>query len=137
MKKSELRTSLAKVRGLGSAKSGTSHFVGQRLTALLLIPLTMWFVSSLMQIVVSPNPEAVAGWLSSGFNATALIMMLMALFYHAALGVQVIIEDYVHCPAYKIPMLLANVVLMFGFAAISILAVLKLHLHIFTQGVAG
>ena len=131
MKQSDMRTSLAKVRGWGSARSGTSHFIRQRLTALLLIPLTMWFISSLVHTAVSPDSEMLIRWLSSGVNTAALVIMLIALFYHAAIGMQVIIEDYIHCPAIKLTTLLASNVIMLAFAAISILAVLKLHLYVY------
>jgi len=130
MNRSELRTPLAKVRGLGSAKDGTEHFIWQRITAIVLIPLTLWFVWSLLDLAVHSDQIKIALWLSSGFNATALIVMLIALFYHAKLGLQVIIEDYIHAPLYKYSCLLLNIVLMYGFAAISVLAVLKLHFRV-------
>jgi len=131
MKHSQVREPLAKVRGLGSAKDGTQHFIWQRITAIVLIPLTFWFIRSLLMISIGGGEQAfVAAWLSSGFSATLLIIMLVALFYHAKLGMQVIIEDYVHSPFPKYTALLLNMVLMYGFAAISIMAVLKLHLYV-------
>jgi succinate dehydrogenase / fumarate reductase membrane anchor subunit len=130
MKNSELRSELAKVRGHGSAHDGTSHFLWQRITAIVLIPLTLWFVWSLLGTAIAADQDKIIEWLSSGLNVAALIIMLLALFYHAKLGVQVIIEDYVHCPAIKISALLANLLIMFAFAVISILAVLKLHFHL-------
>lgn len=129
MKKSEVRSPLAIVRGLGSAKSGTDHFIHQRVTAIALIPLTWWFISSLMKIALSPDSDKLVHWLSAGFNAGTLIVLLIALFYHAKLGVQTIIEDYIHCHCVKITALLINYFVMFAFTAISVLAVLKLHFH--------
>ncbi len=134
--KDSIRTPLAKVRGLGSAKSGTSHFLWQRITAIILIPLTWWFIYSLLHIANGGSQELVIAWMASSANAAALIIMLMAVFYHAALGMQVIIEDYIHCPSIKLSSLLLNAVLMFAFAIISILAVLTLHFHMIPQGVA-
>lgn len=131
MKFSEVRTPLAKVRGWGSAHDGTSHFLWQRITALALIPLSLWFVWSVLHLATGVNRVELIHWLSSGIHAVALIMLLAAVFYHAKLGIQVIIEDYVHAPALKVASLLLNLFIMYGLAALSILAVLKLHLHIF------
>ena len=89
------RTPLKGVRGLGSAKDGTHHFIVQRLTALALIPLTCWFlyfVVGLMKADYLTATDAVA----QPWNATLLIAFLVAMFWHAQLGMQVVIEDYVH-----------------------------------------
>lgn len=89
------RTPLKQVRGLGSAKEGTQHFFVQRMTALALIVLACWFlyfVVSLMQADYLTASDAVA----KPWNATLLIAFLVAMFWHAQLGVQVVIEDYVH-----------------------------------------
>ena len=89
------RTPLKQVRGLGSAKEGTQHFLVQRMTALALIVLACWFlyfVVSLMQADYLTASDAVA----KPWNATLLIAFLVAMFWHAQLGVQVVIEDYVH-----------------------------------------
>jgi succinate dehydrogenase / fumarate reductase, membrane anchor subunit len=137
MKSSDLRTPLGRVRGLGSAKSGTSHFLWQRVTAAVLIPLSLWFVYSLLYTVSHLDEEGVAQWLGSSLNASALIFMLLALFYHAALGVQMVIEDYIHGHGAKLAALLLNVAVMSIFTVISILAVLRLHFGIVPQGVAG
>ena len=89
------RTPLKQVRGLGSAKEGTQHFFVQRMTAIALIFLACWFlyfVVSLMQADYLTASDAVA----KPWNATLLIAFLVAMFWHAQLGVQVVIEDYVH-----------------------------------------
>lgn len=137
MSKSDLRSPLAVVRGLGSAKEGTHHFIMQRVTAIALIPLTWWFISSVLKIALNPDPHALMHWFASGLNAAALILMLVALFWHAKIGLQVIIEDYLHCSCLKIAALLANTFIMVAFAVISILAVVKLSTHVPPPPVGG
>lgn len=99
------RTPLGQVRGLGSARSGTAHWWVQRLTALALIPLSVWFVVSATHLVYADYSVAI-DWLHTPWVAVLLTLMLAALFYHAYLGVQVVVEDYVHSEWLKIPMLL-------------------------------
>jgi succinate dehydrogenase / fumarate reductase membrane anchor subunit len=89
------RTPLKGVQGLGSAKAGTQHFLVQRLTAIALVFLACWFlyfVIGLMRADYLTATDAVA----RPWNATLLIAFLVAMFWHAQLGVQVVIEDYVH-----------------------------------------
>jgi succinate dehydrogenase / fumarate reductase membrane anchor subunit len=128
MKQSGIRSPLGRVRGLGSAHDGTGHFIWQRITAIALVPLSLWFVFSLVHLAAGGGQTQIAQWLSSGLHATALSLMLAALFYHAKLGLQVVIEDYIHSPAIKFTSLLLNLFIMYGFMALSIIAVLKLHL---------
>jgi succinate dehydrogenase / fumarate reductase membrane anchor subunit len=95
MKTHRYRAPLKDVRGLGSAQAGTHHFIVQRLTALALIFLACWFlyfVVNLMQADHLTATDAVA----KPWNAVLLVAFLMAMFWHAQLGVQVVIEDYVH-----------------------------------------
>ena len=126
MEKSHLRTPLAKAKGMGSAKEGTGHFIHQRVTAIALVPLTIWFVFSIISFVVSDDSSKLAAWLYSGFNAGATIFMLIALFYHAKLGLQVVIEDYVHVEIVKVLALAAmKLGCVFG-ALLGIVSVLKL-----------
>lgn len=131
---SELRTRLGKVRGLGAAKSGVGHWWLQRLTALALIPLTLWFLCALLSVLLSPNVIVVAEWFASPVNTLFMILFVLAAFMHAKLGVQVIVEDYVHGPFAKYSLLLLNNFACFALAALSILAALKLH---FLDVVAG
>ena len=96
-----MRTQLGEVRGLGSAKTGTSHFWMQRLTALALIPLTLWFVASLASMGSADFADAVA-WVKSPLTSILLLALIAATFHHMQLGLQVIIEDYVHAEGLKI-----------------------------------
>ena len=100
-----MRTQLSEVRGLGSAKTGTSHFWMQRLTALALIPLTLWFVASLASMGSADYADAVA-WVKSPLTSILLLALIAATFHHMQLGLQVIIEDYVHAEGLKIASLI-------------------------------
>ena len=90
-----LRTPLGRVRGLGSAKEGTAHWWAQRLTALALIPLVLWFVVSLI-VMTGAGHGAVAEWLRDPVSAVLMLLLILAGFHHAQLGMQVVVEDYVH-----------------------------------------
>lgn len=127
METSNFSSKLGKVRGLGSAKHGVMHWWLQRVTAIALIPLSIWFIGALISVMLSPDVLNIARWLSSSINAISLLLFLIALFYHAKLGLQVVIEDYIKCPFTKYSLLLANLFFCFGGATICIVAVLKLH----------
>lgn len=122
-----LRTPLGRVRGLGSAKEGTHHWWAQRLTALALIPLTFWLVYSIVCMSTLDYMAAI-GWLQSPMTSSLLILFVIALFYHAQLGMQVVIEDYVACEVLKITsvILLKFIIWFTGLA--SIMAILKVFL---------
>jgi len=124
---SDLRTRLGKVKGLGSAHHGVGHWWQQRVTAIALVPLSLWFVISLISALLTSNVVKVAEWFSSSFNTVMMVLMLWAMFVHMRLGAQVVIEDYVKAPVAKYGLLLLNTFICFVFAALSILAVLKLH----------
>ena len=100
-----LRSDLGRVRGLGSAKEGVGHWWAQRVTALALIPLTVWFVASIVRLAGAPH-AAVVDWVASPVPAILLILMIVAAFHHAQLGLQVVIEDYVHGEGTKLVLLL-------------------------------
>lgn len=122
-----LRTPLARVLGLGSAREGTHHWWAQRLTALALIPLTVWLVYSVLCMTTLDYLAAI-GWLQSPITSSLLVLFIIALFYHAQLGMQVVIEDYVGCEVLKITsIILMKFVIWFAGLA-SILAILKVFL---------
>jgi succinate dehydrogenase / fumarate reductase, membrane anchor subunit len=90
-----LRDPLAQARGLGSAKEGVHHWWSQRLTAIALVPLTIWFVVSLLHLLHADYATARA-YVADPLHAVFLLAFIWALFWHAQLGLQVVIEDYVH-----------------------------------------
>ncbi len=97
----DYRTPLAKVRGLGSAKSGSGHWWMQRITAVALLPLTFWLLVLLNLCSNAPYQET-REWLATPLNTACIIAWLLAVFYHAALGIQVVIEDYISTEWLKI-----------------------------------
>ncbi|KER83380.1 succinate dehydrogenase [Xanthomonas arboricola pv. celebensis] len=92
---SRYRTPLKNVRGLGAAKTGTEHFVMQRLTATALVVLAIWFVAFVLSLLGSDYMNAVVA-VSKPWNAVLLVGFLVAMFWHAQLGLQVVLEDYIH-----------------------------------------
>ena len=125
MADTRLRSPLGRVMGLGSAKEGVAHWWAQRLTAIALIPLLLWFVIEVISLTGAPR-EAVVAWLHGPFAAITTVLMLIAAFYHMALGVQVVIEDYVHSEWSKITLLVLNKFVAFALAAAGIFAVLRI-----------
>ena len=129
-----LRTPLGRARGLGSAKDGTHHWWAQRVTALALIPLMIWLVFNIVAHVGAPQ-LAVAQWMGHPINAALLAALVVALFHHAQLGLQVVIEDYVHCEALKVAGLLAMKGLCWLLAAIAVLSIFRISvLIVFFKG---
>ena len=122
-----IRTPLAHVRGLGTAKDGTHHWWLQRVTSVALVPLMLWFVISLLS-VSRADYEGFQHWLSNPINAGLMIALVLAAFYHASLGMQVIYEDYVQPEWAKYTALLATQIVLFLLGAITVVAVLKVAL---------
>ena len=120
----DLRTPLAKVKGLGSAKDGTHHFWHQRLTALLLIPLVLWIGFSLAALPL--EHAALVAWIQNPLVTIALVLLIAVLFYHAKLGLQVVIEDYVSSHARRTPLLLLSGLACLLFGLVGVVSVLKI-----------
>lgn len=97
----EYKTPLANAQGLGAAKSGSGHWWLQRVTAVALIPLTFWQLKLMSLLFHAPYTDTVS-WLSVPINGACIMAWLLAAFYHAALGLQVVIEDYVSTAGLKI-----------------------------------
>ena len=114
----DLRTPLSRARGLGSAKQGVHHWWAQRLTALALIPLVVWFAVSLVMLS-GADYGVVRLWIGSPLAMVLLILTIVVGLYHAQLGMQVVIEDYVHSDGVKLALivLLRFVAVFFGIAA--------------------
>ncbi|MFN4282271.1 MAG: succinate dehydrogenase, hydrophobic membrane anchor protein [Alphaproteobacteria bacterium] len=123
--KNQMRTALGRVRHLGSAKEGVQHWWAQRLTAVALVPLTIWFVASVAYLAGADH-AAFAGWIARPLNALLMIVLLGAGFHHAQLGLQVVIEDYVHGEAAKLVSLIVVKFAALLLALAGIFAVLKL-----------
>lgn len=121
-----LRAPLARVRGLGSAHQGVRHWWGQRVTALALIPLSLYIVGAFFNAVVFGNgyQDAVA-WLQSPFATTFMLLFIAVGFHHAVSGAQVVIEDYVHCEVAKTLSLLFIKFAAVFLAVLGILAAVK------------
>lgn len=120
-----LRSPLARVRGLGSAKEGSHHWWVQRTTAVALVPLTIWFVSSVLSLAGAEH-AAVVAWLSSPWAATFMVLLIVATFHHMQLGLQVVIEDYVHNEGAKMASLLAMKAVVVVLGLVAVLSVLKI-----------
>ncbi|MCP3687477.1 MAG: succinate dehydrogenase, hydrophobic membrane anchor protein [Gammaproteobacteria bacterium] len=121
---SDLRTPLARVKGLGSAKEGTSHFWHQRLTALALAPLVLWFGFCLASLPT--DYLTLTSYIRQPAIALGLILVIIMVFYHAQLGLQVVLEDYLSSHAKRIAAIILSSFLCLIFALMGILAVLKI-----------
>ena len=119
-----MRSPLGHALGLGSAKNGVEHWWLQRVTAIALVPLTVWFAASLIAHAGN-NYATFTAWLRTPIATVLTTLLLIALFYHAALGLQVVIEDYVHSKV-KIPALLGMRFGCFALAVAGILATLRI-----------
>jgi succinate dehydrogenase membrane anchor subunit len=124
---SRLRTPLGRAIGLGSAKQGVEHWWLQRLTAVALVPLALWFVAAIIAHAGADLP-ALHGWLGRPVPATLMVLTLIATFYHAALGLQVVVEDYVHSELARLGLVTVLRLSCFALAAAGIVAVLRLAL---------
>jgi succinate dehydrogenase / fumarate reductase membrane anchor subunit len=122
---SDLRTPLARARGLGSARVGVHHWWAQRLTAIALIPLVVWFAISLV-MMSGADYAAVRAWIGSPVVMVLLILTIAVGLHHGQLGLQVVIEDYVHGDGSKLALIVAVrfIAVLFGLAAI--VAVLRI-----------
>lgn len=120
-----VQTPLGRVLGLGSAKSGAEHFWRQRLTAIGLLPLTIWFVWSVARYAGASHAEVIA-FLGNPFNATAMLLFVLAGLYHMVLGLRVVIEDYIPAEGMQLALLLLMNFAAFAVGTLCIVAVLRI-----------
>ena len=120
-----LRTPLGRVLGLGSAKDGTEHFIAQRISAVAIVLLGLWFAWSLLTIESYAYLD-VMRFVASPFNGVLLSLLVLTLAYHSWLGVQVVIEDYVHGHGSKLLLLIASRFAHVFLAIASVYAILRI-----------
>jgi succinate dehydrogenase / fumarate reductase membrane anchor subunit len=118
---------LAKVLGLGSAKSGVHHWWLQRITAMALVPLTLWVVWAAVTMAGVDHATVVA-WMASPINAALLLIWVVVMLYHAQLGMQVVVEDYVHAPAAALFLHVATKFAVAVGIVVSVLSILRITL---------
>jgi succinate dehydrogenase / fumarate reductase, membrane anchor subunit len=121
-----MKTPFARVRGLGTAHSGTEHFWMQRLTGIANLPLIIAFLVVIVSLVGSSQASVIAT-LSNPFVAMILLAALISVLIHMRIGMQVIIEDYVHTELKKIVLLMANTFFTLAVAIAAIYAILKIN----------
>jgi succinate dehydrogenase / fumarate reductase, membrane anchor subunit len=119
-----MRSPLARAQGLGSANGGVEHWWAQRVSAVALVPLTVWFLGSVIGHA-GGDYAALIGWLKTPLASLAMIVLLLALFHHTALGLQVVIEDYVHSNL-RFAAVIAVRLGCFAFASAGIVAALRI-----------
>ena len=122
-----MRSPLGRAIGLGSAKEGVEHWWAQRVTAIALVPLSIWFVISVIGFV-GADLETVQDWVSRPLPAILLVLLLIASFYHMSLGLQVVIEDYVHTELVKLGLVIIVRLFCFAVAVAGIFAMLSMAL---------
>jgi len=122
-----MRSQLGRARGLGAAKSGAAQWWAQRVTAIALIPLSLWFVCAALRLVGASHAEMLA-WIGAPIPVVLFIALVLANFYHLALGLQVVIEDYVHGESARLATLLVTKGVVFLLALTCLISILKLGL---------
>jgi succinate dehydrogenase / fumarate reductase, membrane anchor subunit len=122
-----LRTPLGQVLGRGAAGEGASHWWAQRVTAVALLPLTAWFAISLLTHALQ-SYEVMRGWLGQPYVAVLAILLVLTLALHSKLGVEVVVEDYVHGKGAKTTLLLLSAFVHVAAAVAAVFAILVLAL---------
>lgn len=121
------RTSLSRVRGLGAAKSGTKHFIAQRVTAIANVPLTLFVLVSMVSLIGGDYADVVA-FISRPMVTIGFLLAILSVTFHMRLGMQAVIEDYIHGEGMKVAALIANLFFTIVIGFICVFAVLKIAL---------
>jgi len=122
-----MRSPLGRARGLGAARAGASHWWAQRLTAIALVPLTLWFLCGMIRMIGATRDDVVY-WMAGPLPIVLMIVLVIATFHHLQLGLQVVIEDYVHNDALRIGSTLLVKAIAALLALACVIAVLRLGL---------
>ena len=122
-----MATPLKNAKGLGSAKHGLGHWITQRVTALALLPLTIWFVT-IIALMKDSSYDSALSLVSNPFNATFLILLIISIFWHAQLGLQVVIEDYISNKAKRMSLIIIMKFIMTAVGALTLLSVIRIAL---------
>ena len=120
-----LRSPVSRVQGLGTAKDGVAHWWAQRVTSVALLVLGLWFAATLLRMP-SFEHQVIVAWIAGPVTAVLLLLFIAALVYHSYLGVQVVVEDYVHHHGLKIATMLLLTFAHWMVAALAIFAVLRI-----------
>lgn len=122
------RTPMSRAKGLGAAKHGVTHWIAERISAVALVPLVLWAVFAAIRLAATDYDGAVAWVRSSPVNPVLLTLMIVIGFWHMHAGVRMIIEDYLHKPATKVTVLLANLFVCTLMGALAVFSILKVAL---------
>ncbi|EDN71494.1 succinate dehydrogenase membrane anchor subunit [Beggiatoa sp. PS] len=125
---SHFQTPLSQVRLWGSAREGTSHFIAQRLSAIALVPLLLWFVAAIIFFIVKADHASLVEWIRLYWNTELLILLILLTFHHAHAGLQEILVDYVHNEIIKAIVMTLMKFFVIGITVASVLAVLRIAL---------
>jgi len=112
-----LRTPISKVLHLGSSRSGTKHFIHQRITAVFMIPLLVWLVCSVISLVRSSESQ-IAWLLTSPISVIGAVTFIIVSLYHGTLGIKMVLEDYIHCKS----LLHISLIVVYGIALLTVVA---------------
>ena len=122
---SSLQTPLHKVQGLGASHSGTGHFWRERLTSVALIPLSLWFAYAMVGLI-DTNEVTIVSFLAKPWNAILMGLFVVISFYHLGLGLQQILDDYVHAPGMKLFLRLMVTVVWIIASVIAVFALVRI-----------